>query len=66
MAYLGHPVVGDNVYGYKKQRFDTNGQLLHARILGFIHPITQKYMEFEAPIPEHFEKILRSLRSKSL
>lgn len=66
MAYLGHPVVGDTVYGYKKQRFETKGQLLHAKILGFIHPIRKEYVEFEAPLPDYFEKILRTLRSKSL
>lgn len=66
MAYLGHPVVGDMVYGYKKQRFDTNGQLLHARVLGFIHPTREEYVEFEAPLPDYFERILKVLRSKSL
>lgn len=66
MASLGHPVVGDTVYGYKKQRFDTKGQLLHARILGFVHPTRKEYMEFEAPLPDYFEKILTVLRSKSL
>ncbi|MGE5632882.1 MAG: RluA family pseudouridine synthase [Caulobacteraceae bacterium] len=66
MAYIGHPVVGDTVYGYKRQRFETKGQLLHARILGFIHPTKGEYVEFEAPLPDYFEKILRSLRSKKL
>lgn len=66
MAALGHPVVGDTVYGYKKQRFDTKGQLLHARVLGFIHPTSKEYVEFEAPIPDYFEKILKVLRNKSL
>lgn len=61
MAYIGHPIVGDPVYGYKKQRFDTAGQLLHARILGFVHPRTGEYMEFEAPLPEYFQDILRKL-----
>ncbi len=64
MAYLGHPVVGDTVYGYHKQKFDTKGQLLHARILGFIHPETKQYVEFEAPLPDYFEKILKVLRTK--
>ncbi|MFZ5352650.1 MAG: RluA family pseudouridine synthase [Bacillota bacterium] len=64
MAHVGHPIVGDTVYGYKKQRFDTSGQLLHARVLGFVHPKTQEYMEFEAPLPEYFEKILNTLRAK--
>jgi len=66
MAYLGHPVVGDTVYGFKKQRFDTKGQLLHARVLGFIHPAKKEYVEFEAPIPEYFEKVLRLLRNGRL
>lgn len=47
MAYIGHPLVGDPVYGYKKQRFKLGGQLLHAEKLGFIHPSTGKYIEFE-------------------
>jgi len=66
MAYLGHPVVGDTVYGCKKQRFLTNGQLLHARVLGFIHPGSKEYVEFETPLPDYFEKILKVLRSKCL
>ena len=66
MAALGHPVVGDTVYGYKKQRFDTKGQLLHARVLGFIHPARKEYVEYEAGLPDYFEKILKGLRSKSL
>ncbi len=60
--HIGHPVVGDPIYGYKKQRFDTKGQLLHARILGFVHPRTGEYMEFEAPLPDYFEIILDKLR----
>lgn len=62
MSYIGHPIVGDPVYGYKKQRFDTKGQLLHARILGFVHPRTGQYMEFEAPLPEYFIDILNKIR----
>jgi len=63
MAYIGHPVVGDTVYGYKKQRFKLQGQLLHAALLGFVHPVTKKYMEFTAPLPDHFKKILNTLRN---
>lgn len=66
MAALGHPVVGDKVYGYNKQRFDTKGQLLHARVLGFNHPTKNEYVEFEAELPDYFEKILKILRNKSL
>lgn len=65
MAYIGHPVVGDEVYGYKKQKFETKGQLLHAKVLGFIHPGSGEYVEFEAPLPDYFERILRTLRNKN-
>ncbi|MCI1943723.1 RluA family pseudouridine synthase [Clostridium luticellarii] len=64
MAYIGHPVVGDPVYGYKKQRFNLKGQLLHARKLGFIHPVTGKYMEFETEVPDYFKRIIEILRKK--
>jgi len=65
MAYIGHPLVGDPVYGYKKQSFNLNGQLLHAKILGFIHPSTEEYMEFETPLPDYFIRILNTLRAIS-
>lgn len=61
MAYIKHPLVGDTTYGPKKQQLTTEGQLLHAGILGFIHPSTGEYMEFESELPEHFTKILRKL-----
>lgn len=64
MAYYGHPVVGDMVYGYKKQRFKLKGQLLHAKTLGFIHPNTNEYMEFHAPLPDYFEEVLSILRKR--
>lgn len=63
MAYLGHPLVGDPVYGYKKQRFSLKGQALHAKTLGFIHPSTGNYVEFTSPLPEYFEKLLVILRN---
>lgn len=62
MAHIGHPIVGDPVYGYKKQKFHTAGQLLHARVLGFIHPRTGEYREFEAPLPAYFTSILCKIR----
>lgn len=65
MAYIGHPLVGDPVYGYKKQRFNLEGQLLHARKLGFIHPSTGKYIEFETEVPEYFKKIINILERES-
>ncbi|QAT40026.1 RluA family pseudouridine synthase [Clostridium sp. JN-9] len=64
MNYIGHPLVGDPVYGYKKQRFNLKGQLLHARKLGFIHPSTGEYMEFNSDIPEEFKKIINILRNE--
>lgn len=64
MAHIGHPVVGDPVYGYRKQRFKLNGQLLHAALLGFVHPRTKEYMEFTAPLPRYFQEILNKLRSR--
>lgn len=61
MASIGHPVLGDQVYGPQKCPFSLTGQTLHAKTLGFIHPRTKKYMEFEAPLPEYFEALLDKL-----
>ncbi len=60
--YLGHPVVGDKVYGYKKQKFDLNGQLLHAYKLILTHPRTNEVMEFTAPLPDYFNDVLSKLK----
>ncbi len=60
-AYKGHPILGDDVYGKSIRAFE--GQCLHARRLGFIHPQTGKYMEFESPLPDYFENILRRIRN---
>ena len=62
MASLGHPLLGDEIYGRAKSPFKLEGQTLHAMVLGFIHPTTGDYMEFEAPLPEYFEKLLEKLR----
>ena len=62
MASLNHPLVGDTVYGPGKDSFGLEGQTLHAKILGFIHPTTKEYMEFEAPTPDYFTKLLQKLR----
>lgn len=61
MKYIGYPLAGDPKYGPKKT-LDMNGQALHAGILGFDHPRTGEYIEFEAPIPEVFEEVLNVLR----
>ncbi len=62
MSSISHPLLGDEVYGPKKGRLSVKGQLLHARKLGFIHPSTGEYIEFESPLPDRFEKILLKLR----
>ena len=66
MSKHGHPIVGDPVYGRKKEEFKLKGQLLHAWKVGFIHPITGEYMEFEREVPEYFECVLESLRRRSI
>lgn len=66
MASISHPLLGDNVYCNAKCPFELEGQTLHAGVLGFIHPRTGKYMEFSAPLPEYFEKILDILRNRKL
>lgn len=63
MSKLGHPIVGDPLYGVKKEAFNLNGQLLHAYKIGFIHPRSGEYMEFESEIPNYYEKILKNLRN---
>ena len=65
MSHIGHPIIGDPVYGVRKDKFKLNGQALHACKLGFIHPVTQQYMEFEAEPPAYFSELLNKLREKS-
>lgn len=60
MKYIGHPLVGDPEYGNKKLVSET-GQYLHAKVLGFIHPKTKKYMEFTSELPEYFTQYLNTL-----
>ncbi len=59
--HIGHPVVGDTVYGYKNQKFKLGGQLLHAIKLEFTHPRTNKLVSFYAPLPDYFENVLTKL-----
>lgn len=63
MASINHPLLGDEVYGPKSKPFKTQGQVLHAGLLGFNHPVTGEYMEFTSELPEYFENILRTLKS---
>lgn len=64
MSKNGHPVVGDKTYGVKKEEFKLEGQLLHAYKIGFIHPTTKEYMEFESELPDYFLNVLGRLRNK--
>lgn len=61
LAYIGHSVAGDEVYGNGKPKW-LNGQCLHAKEIGFVHPITRKYMEFDSELPDYFEKFLKSIK----
>ena len=63
MAHIGHSIVGDPVYGSKKEQFKTNGQLLHAKTIGFVHPETNELMRFDSELPGYFEEILKKLRN---
>lgn len=62
MSHIGHPLLGDEVYGPANSKFkNLQGQTLHAATIGFIHPTTEEYMEFSAPLPDYFEKLLKTL-----
>lgn len=63
MASIGHPLLGDEVYSSRKSPYKLDGQVLHAMTIGFIHPRNEEYMEFDAPLPEYFEDLLRKLRA---
>ncbi len=58
MASIGHPLLGDQVYGPEKQNFKLQGQTLHAMTIGFVHPHTNEYMEINAPLPDYFTELL--------
>lgn len=62
MASIGHSIVGDPLYGIKKEKFALKGQLLHAKTIGFIHPSTGQMVEFTSEIPDYFQNILEKLR----
>ena len=63
LSFLGHPVAGDEVYGPKKVITSLNGQCLHAKKLGFVHPITYDYMEFDSCLPDYFKDFLAKLKN---
>lgn len=61
LASIGHPILGDDVYGPAKCPYKLEGQTLHAKVLGIVHPATGKYIEFDAPLPEYFQSLLENL-----
>ncbi len=62
MSYINHPLLGDKIYGPKKPNLKIEGQLLHAKTLGFKHPSTDEFMEFHSPLPEEFQQVIDRLR----
>ncbi len=64
MAQLGHPVLGDPVYGRRKDPYQLAGQALHAKVLGFLHPVTGEYLEFSSPLPDYFQGLLARFRQE--
>ena len=65
LNYINHPIVNDPVYGYKKLDDENFGQMLHAKTIGFIHPITKKYLEFTSNPPKRFEEILEEYKEET-
>lgn len=60
MAHIGHPVAGDDVYGPKKVITKLDGQCLHAKKIGFVHPVTNEYLEFESELPQYFKEFIKA------
>ena len=65
LSHIGYPIIGDYIYSNGKNEFGVVGQCLHAKKLEFLHPITNKKLELEAPLPDYFEKILKELEEQS-
>jgi 23S rRNA pseudouridine1911/1915/1917 synthase len=63
MSYINHQILGDPLYGRNKEKVKWDGQLLHAKTLGFIHPRTEEYIEFDSELPEYFQTILKKVKS---
>lgn len=66
MSHIGYPIVGDNVYSNGKNEFGIEGQMLHARVLGFVHPITNKYMQWEVEPSKEFRDIVELLKQREI
>lgn len=66
MAYMKHPLLGDSLYGPQNNKLGARRQMLHAGVLGFVHPASGEYMEFESPLPDDFEAVLEKLRKAGI
>ena len=66
MSHIGYPIVGDNVYSSGKNEFGVEGQMLHARVLGFVHPVKNKYMQWEVAPSKEFEDIIKLLNQREV
>lgn len=64
MSHSGHPLLGDSIYGQKKDPFQLTGQTLHAGVLGFVHPTTGEYMEFSSDVPAYFSDLINKFRNQ--
>jgi len=64
LAFIGHPIVGDQLYGHRRQGLNINRQALHSHILGFVHPVSKKYMEFSAPLPRDMQELINRLEGE--
>jgi len=64
LSFIDHPIVGDPLYGRKKKMIDFSGQALHAKLLGFVHPGTEKYVEFQAALPKELEELIEKFRQE--
>ena len=62
LAFIGYPIVGDQLYGQRKQGLNISRQALHSHILGFVHPLSKKYMEFSAPLPQDMQELIDCLK----
>lgn len=66
MSYIGYPIIGDNVYSSGKNEFEIEGQMLHAKVLGFVHPTKNKYMRWEVAPSKEFEDVIRMLKEREI
>ena len=66
LSTIGYPIVGDSVYSNGKNEFNVEGQMLHAKSIEFVHPITNEKMKVEAPLPEYFKEVLKKLEPREI